>query len=172
MIRGDSATGKYGTLRQSYHEFYRIYGTDALKREIRPDGILTEDSSSGYQFFDHVCKKYHLKCDTANGKSNTFHFLNTHPYEKVLVIADGAAFGPEIDRVMRLLEGREHAALYLPESFEWLILSSGILKDNEIRYMLEDPSAYIDSREYISWERYFTALLVKKTEGTHLAYSK
>lgn len=88
------------------------------------------------------------------------------------MIADGAAFGPEMDRVMRLIEVKEDAALYLPESFEWLILSSGILKDNEIGLMLEEPSAYIESRKYFSWERFFTALLVEKAEGTYLAYSK
>ena len=88
------------------------------------------------------------------------------------MIADGAAFGPEMDRVMRLIEVKDDAALYLPKSFEWLILSSGILKDNEIGLMLEEPSAYIESRKYFSWERFFTALLVEKAEGTYLAYSK
>lgn len=38
--------------------------------------------------------------------------------------------------------------------------------------MLEEPSAYIESRKYFSWERFFTALLVEKAEGTYLAYSK
>ncbi len=120
-VYGIRTSGKYGTLRQSYREFYRIYGTDGLKREIKPDRILTEDSNSGYQFFASVCKEHHLKCDAANGKSNIFHCLNTNQNESILVIADGAAFGPEMDRVMRLIEVKEDVALYLPESFEWLI---------------------------------------------------
>lgn len=49
-----------------------------------------------------------------------------------MVIADGAAFGPEMDRVLQLVQTRENLTLYLPESFEWLILSSGILKDAEV----------------------------------------
>ena len=62
--------------------------------------------------------------------------------------------------------------LYLPESFEWLILSSGILKDTEVAQILQTPSDYIDSRDYFSWERYFTALLTEKTAGTYLNYTK
>lgn len=92
--------------------------------------------------------------------------------EKILVIADGAAFGPEMDRVLQLVLTRENLALYLPESFEWLVLSSGILKDTEVAQILQTPSGYIDSKEYFSWERYFTALLIEKSAGTYLNYTK
>lgn len=36
----------------------------------------------------------------------------------VLVIADGAAFGSEMDRVMKLLDKKKNVVLYLLESFE------------------------------------------------------
>ena len=71
-----------------------------------------------------------------------------------------------------MVQTRENLALYLPESFEWLVLSSGILKDIEIAQILQTPSDYIDSKEYFSWERYFTALLTEKTAGTYLNYTK
>lgn len=87
-----------------------------------------------------------------------------------MVIADGAAFGPEMDRVLQLVHTRENLVLYLPESFEWLILSSGILKDTEVAQILQTPSDYIDGKDYFSWERYFTALLTEKTAGTYLNY--
>ena len=109
-----------------------------------------------------------MQCDTANGKSNVFSYLKTHKDEKILVIADGAAFGPEMDRVLQLVHTRKNLMLYLPESFEWLILSSGILKDAEITQILQIPADYIDSKEYFSWERYFTKLLTEKTAGTYL----
>ena len=98
--------------------------------------------------------------------------MKAHRNEKILVIADGAAFGPEMDRVLQLVQTREKLALYLPESFEWLVLSSGILKDTEIAQILQTPSDCIDSKEYFSWERYFTALLTEKTAGTYLNYTK
>ena len=170
-IYGIRTSGKYGLLKQSYHSFYRIY-PDRTAENVKPEKILTEDSNSGYQFFDAVCAEHQMQCDTANGKSNVFSYLRLHRDEKILVIADGAAFGPEMDRVFQLVQTKEDLALYLPESFEWLILSSGILKDAEVSQILQAPSDYIDSNDYFSWERYFTALLTEKTAGTHLNYTK
>ena len=170
-VYGIRTSGKYGTLKRSYHSFYRIY-PDSTTEKIKPEKILTEDSNSGYQFFDAVCTEHQMQCDTANGKSNVFSYLKVHKDEKILVIADGAAFGPEMDRVLQLVQTRKNLALYLPESFEWLILSSGILKDAETTQILQTPSDYIDSKEYFSWERYFTALLIEKAAGTYLNYTK
>lgn len=170
-VYGIRTSGKYGTLKRSYHSFYRIY-PDSTTEKIKPEKILTEDSNSGDQFFDAVCTEHQMQCDTANGKSNVFSYLKVHKDEKILVIADGAAFGPEMDRVLQLVQTRKNLALYLPESFEWLILSSGILKDAETTQILQTPSGYIDSKEYFSWERYFTALLTEKTAGTYLNYTK
>lgn len=170
-VYGIRTSGKYGTLKRSYHSFYRIY-PDSTTEKIKPEKILTEDSNSGYQFFDAVCTEHQMQCDTANGKSNVFSYLKVHKDEKILVIADGAAFGPEMDRVLQLVQTRKNLALYLPESFEWLILSSGILKDMEVAQILQTPSDYIDGKDYFSWERYFTALLTEKTAGTYLNYTK
>ena len=170
-VYGIRISGKYGSLKQSYHSFYRIY-PDSTTEKIKPEKILTEDSNSGYQFFDAVCTEHQMQCDTANGKSNVFSYLKVHKDEKILVIADGAAFGPEMDRVLQLVQTRKNLALYLPESFEWLVLSSGILKDTEVAQILQTPSGYIDSKEYFSWERYFTELLTEKTSRTYLNYTK
>ena len=63
-------------------------------------------------------------------------------------------------------------ALYLPESFEWLILSSGILKNNFVTEILSTPYDYAESEKYFSWERFFTAVLIDETKDTYLAYIK
>ena len=97
-IYGIRTSGKYGTLKPCYHEFYRIYGAQTLKKDIKPEVVITEDSNSGYQFFNSVCRQQQLKCETMNGKSNVFHYLNMHKNERILVIADGAAFGSEKDK--------------------------------------------------------------------------
>ena len=133
---------------------------------------MTEDNNSGINSLMQSVKNIKLQCDTANGKSNVFSYLKAHRNEKILVIADGAAFGPEMDRVLQLVQTRKNLALYLPESFEWLILSSGILKDAETTQILQTPSNYIDSKKYFSWERYFTELLTEKTSRTYLNYTK
>lgn len=171
-IYGIRTSGKYGTLKQSYHEFYRLYGIDIYENDVKPEIVITEDSNSGYQFFEQVCKENQLKCESMNGKSNVFHYLNMHGNEKVLVIADGAAFGSEIDRVLQLIKGKKNIVLYLPESFEWLVLASGGLKNNFVDKVLEEPSEYVASEDYFSWERFFTAILVEETKDTYLAYAK
>ena len=38
--------------------------------------------------------------------------------------------------------------------------------------MTENPEEFIDSKEYFSWERFFTALLIEMTQNTYLQYSK
>lgn len=75
-IYGIRTSGKYGTLKQYYHEFYRIYGDNTLAKTVKPETVIIEDSNSGYQFFDSVCSDYNLKCISAGGKSNVFHHLN------------------------------------------------------------------------------------------------
>ncbi len=171
-IYGIRTSGKYGTLKQCYHEFYRLYGAETYGNEVNPEIVVTEDSNSGYQFFDEICRENQLQCESMNGKSNVFHYLNMHRNDKILVIADGAAFGSEIDRVLRLIYGRKNVALYLPESFEWLILSAGVLNSHLADKILDDPSAYVESKDYFSWERFFTALLMEETRDTYLAYAK
>lgn len=171
-IYGIRTSGRYGTLKQSYHEFYRIYGKNTYEDKVIPEIVITEDSNSGYQFFEQICRENGLKCESMNGKSNVFHYLNKHKNENILVIADGAAFGSEIDRVLQITYGRKNVALYLPESFEWMVLKAGVLKNNMLRDILNDPSAYIESKLYFSWERFFTSILIEQTKGTYLAYAK
>ena len=171
-IYGIKTSGKYGTLKQSYHEFYQLYGANTYERNINPEIVITEDSNSGYQFFDTVCRENKLGCESMNGKSNVFHYLNKHKDEKILVIADGAAFGSEIHRVLRLIENRRNVVLYLPESFEWMILKAGVLKNSQVEKLVNDPSEFVESSEYFSWERFFTAVLIEATKDTYLAYAK
>lgn len=171
-IYGIRNSGKYGHLKQTYNELYQIYGTDNFKQEIKPEKIITEDSNSGFQFFDELCKNNGLRCITANGKSNIFKCLERNDSEKILVIADGAAFGAEIDRIMQMIKIQNNVVLYLPESFEWIVLQSGLINDENLEAILESPCEYIESKEYFSWERYFTDLLMQKTEDTYLQYTK
>ena len=90
-----------------------------------------------------------------------------------LVIVDGAAFGSEMRDVSEYLKEVGGIVLYAPESFEWLLLSTDLIQEIRVSQILEHPEDYIDSREYASWERFFTKLLVSRTQGDPLwAYSK
>ena len=53
-----------------------------------------------------------------------------------------------------------------------MILKADLLKETDIKQILENPSSYIESLKYISWERYFTALLIERSQNTYLQYNK
>lgn len=171
-IYGIRDAGKYGQLKQTYNELYHIYAHNEQGESASPTVVITEDSNAGFQFFSHVCDNRQINCISANGKSNIFQLLLTQTTEQILVIADGAAFGSEMEKVIKLQNELGNFTLYLPESFEWLILKSDLIKEKTISDILADPSSYIESKEYFSWERFFTALLTKITEATYLQYSK
>ena len=109
---------------------------------------------------------------SAEGKSNIYFKLNGLEQKEVCVIADGAAIGPEMNRLYEIVRKKKRIHLYLPESFEWLVLSSGLIEGKDIENMLEEPEKYIDSKEYFSWERYFTKVLVDRTQDSYLQYRK
>lgn len=168
-IYGIKSSGKYGRLEAVYHELYQIYNFNDNVTSGKT--ILVEDGNSGYEFFSVVASEQGLNCISAKGKSNIFNIVSSDDADDMLVIADGAAFGSQIRRVMNAIEGK-NVQLYLPESFEWLILSSSIFNDNKIKQILEDTSNFVDSREFFSWERFFTQILVDNTKDTYMAYSK
>lgn len=171
-IYGIHESGKYGTLKQTYNEFFRIYSGQIYSGPQKTKEVITEDSNSGHDFFQEICKKENIICESAGGKSNLFHLASVSK-QPLLLIADGAAFGPEMNRMMELIHIRKNITLYLPESFEWLILKSGIFKDDrDLKSILERPSDYIDSKEYFSWERFFTHYLIDISSKTYLQYNK
>ena len=91
--------------------------------------FLVEDSNSGYEFFSAIAQENSMRCISAKGKSNIFNFVSTNEVDNMIIIADGAAFGSQIARVTNAIRDK-NITLYLPESFEWLVLSSGIIYDN------------------------------------------
>lgn len=171
-IYGIKISGKYGTLRQTYQEFYRIYGDVKNSIQFSPDIIIVEDSNAGYEFFENVSQDKNWETISAGGKSNIYKLLKEYDNKKILIIADGAAFGPEMDRIIKKINLSIDKAIFLPESFEWLILKSDVIRDKVIKEVLDNPSEFIESKEYMSWERFFTVLLVDKTKDTYLRYSK
>lgn len=166
-------TKGYGQIKRLYTSFQHIYEKQTYSGSIeKPDYVIVEDSNSGYQFFHHIFEERSIPCISARGKSNICAEIEKTPVgSTILVIADGAAFGSEMEKTLAQRRKR-NIALFLPESFEWLILSSALISDAETADILKDPSAFIESREHFSWERFFTSLLTSKTKDTYLQYNK
>lgn len=160
---------KYEGVQRLYSSLYSIYS----ERELvaNPDVVIVEDAKSGYQFFKALCAKSGIRCVSAGGRDRIRKAVINCSDESILVIADGAAIGAEMESLIALQQIRK-VGFFLPESFEWLILKSGLVRDADLPEILADPSAYIESRKYFSWERFFTSLLTDRTRDTYLTYGK
>lgn len=170
-IYGIHSSGKYQNTQRVYQEIYKIYPASNTFVD-KPEKIIVEDTNSGYEFFKSVANEHGITCESAGGKTKLFSKLLDCDGKRICIVADGAAIGPEMDALYKTALKNSNIKLYLPESFEWIILSSGLLEDKEVKAILDAPENYIESQIYFSWERYFTKLLVDKTEGTYLKYQK
>ena len=162
--------------KRTYNKAYPVY--DSLTASnVQLEGVeklLTEDANSGYQLFTKVGEKYGIVCIPAAGKDNIKQKIFPMKSEKVLVIADGAAFGPQMNDIYRLMqEDNAKFSLYLPESLEWLLLKADLLGQPDILEILQHPADFIESSEFFSWERFFTNLLEQRTKGIpYMRYDK
>lgn len=153
----------------SFNRLKNDYGNSVNSFDI----LVTEDSKSGYEFFKACLGNSGLNCETAGTKTAIYEWLDRHAGKKVFVLADGAAFGPEIDGITKWQEEHpESSIICLPESFEWLLLRSGIIQDDDIHEVLEKPEDFIESKEFFSWERFFTKYLEDISKGTVYEYTK
>lgn len=87
--------------KRTYNKAYPVY--DSLTASnVQLEGVekvLTEDANSGYQLFTKIGEKYGIVCISAAGKDNIKQRIFPMKSEKVLVIADGAAFGPQMNDI-------------------------------------------------------------------------
>lgn len=164
--------GKRTDIRESYHELKELYSHYPVVKHNKVENIITEDSCSGHQFFTTVFGTADVV--SADGNSNILPVIQTLVKGDTLVIADGAAFGAMIENCLAYLETRIdlRVSIWLPESFEYLILKSGVIKGAELEAVLEEPADYIDSLQHESWEQFFTDLLISLTKDTAAKYSK
>ena len=164
--------GKRTDIKESYHEFREIYSNYPIIENNKIQNIVTEDRNSGYQIWTHVFKNSHVT--SSNGNGNHIKQVEELGAGEALVIADGAAFGSLMESCMSSFQVQtdRRISLWLPESFEYLILTSGVVKSEKITQILENISEYVECEKYESWESFFTELLVTLTAGGVEKYSK
>lgn len=166
-LREDAKAGKYREPKRVYNEMYRIYG--AISNSIEcPEIVITEDSNSGFEFFQLL---FPDRCISSHGKSNVKRILLEHADQPLLAIVDGAAFGPEMPQCMELAASiGSSVTVFAPESFEYLILESGLIEVPKA--ILEETWNYADSARFISWEEFYTTYLADVTRNEVSQYSK
>ena len=146
---------------------------------VAPDMIITEDTKAGYQYWKNISEQKGVECITAESKTTIAKLVSEHKDKKVLVMADGAAFGPEMERlILKQKSSNRSMAICLPESFEWLLLASEILQYADLNKTIDFENIKsldieIESSKYFSWEPYFTELLEEATKNSrYCKYSK
>lgn len=165
-IYGIRTTGRFHFPEKIYHEFYPLFEPDGYPAEKKNPIVLVEDEKSGYQFFS---KALDAECIGVGGNAKFYQSIREHARpDGVLVIADGAAFGAYITDILSLRSAMKNISLYLPESFEWIILRAGVTNAGEVDKILAEPENYIDSSQYLSWERFFMDFLVSATKDDSL----
>jgi hypothetical protein len=169
---------KYGNVKQVCNIIGNVVDIGNVSK-INLDGqvqtIITEDKNAGFTFFENIAKESMMDCISANGNGNIVDRIREYGNKgnNLLVVADGAAIGAYIVQMIEMASKYNNIILYVPESFEWVILKSGVIKNiPDLDNILETPWQYIESEKYFSWERYFTAILIESTQGTYLSYSK
>lgn len=164
--------GKRTDIKESYHEFKEIYSNYPMIENNKIQNVVTEDSNSGYQFWTKLFKDSHVI--SSNGNGNLMKKVKNIDSGDILVIADGAAFGSLIENCLSAFQTQvnRRISLWLPESFEYLILKSGVLKSEKVIQILENTSDYVECEKYESWENFFTDLLIMITAGKTEKYSK
>ena len=165
-------TGKYPVQKRmiTVNEVEPLVYNDVVEKPITVCQIMTEDTKSGYEFFTLVSGG---NCITAGGKSQVPEML-CRLQKPTLVVVDGAAFGNEFEKVLRLYSVLPcFCVFYFPESFEWFLLHSRMFAHYKMLHRkLSNPSKYIDCAKYISWERYFTDLLKEYSGKLGFSYTK
>lgn len=125
--------------------------------------IATEDSNSGLEFFRKAFDN--IDVTSTYGNTKVISFLENVENNNILCIVDGAAFGCFIrDLVSTCNQHKEkHITYWAPESFEFLLLAARTVDFAKLDEMLENTYDYVDCKEFISWERFYTFLMETKT---------
>ena len=166
---------KYHTFEKLYkpHEKH-VYGAPARKRGSAVyDTLITEDSKAGFQFYESRFKGTGLTCESAGNNAGVYQRLKASHDGRAFVVADGAAFGSEADRVFKLQSlYPQNITICLPESFEWLILQSGLVDAPDLKDALRDTSSHVESRKHFSWEQFYASYLRQISQDTPFKYEK
>ncbi len=154
--------------KRHFNTLERIY--DIQYNKSCPDLIITEDSKSGYEFFRAVAGNNVI---SAEGNANICRIAKTLKDKETLIVADGAAIGNYIDSIFSLKANNDNIKLFLPESFEYLLLNSDLFSnDKELQKILKNPVNYITT-EFLTWEQFFTKLIIDLMASIHgREYSK
>ena len=178
----------------SVHEIYSLYSdNDVLK--LRPyydipanrlfgyysgmelSGFISEDSNSCFKFFSKVLGDNPIKVSSC-GKGGIVPKIKEFASHtsKLIVFLDASAYGPYMTLLFSTLvmnAYKDCVCIYFMESFEWFLLHSIMFKEDvKIQELLRNPYDFIESREYMTHEQFYTPYLARVCPKYALRYAK
>lgn len=164
-----------------FNKSYKMYEDNTLgEMTSKPDIIITEDTGFAFKLLEQYYSKFNVKVISSKGNGNLVNEIRKYNGKKVFAIGDGAAIAAYINELNDYVNfNKEDIKLFLPESFEWLILKSGVCDNitpiyygTHINKLLKATFDYINYKESMSWEQYYTTVLTTITRKTYLQYDK
>ena len=141
-------------------------------------GFITEDSVSGWHFFNKALPKAVVK-DSASSNTKVVSTIVKHLGSSacILVLFDACAFGPFLGELMSLLDMPEYKqsdiCFYAMESFEWFLLHSLQLKHMpKVQDVLSNPYKYAYHPKYITYEGFYEKVLSDTCAAMAKPYDK
>ena len=170
-------------LNYSYKEIYEMKKSGKFNKTVRKydsyintnldkrcEVVLVEDSNSGLEFY-----KSHIQRDivSTEGKAKftkAIEDIRDRNYKNVGIIADGAAFGSEIEKVVTAVGREKHLdfSWFIPECTESVLVESGILNFKKLLKFIKSA----DKNKFSSYETMYFKLLKEETENTPALYTK
>lgn len=141
----------------SLTRMFRLYSYKSSGPE--PQTVITEDSNSGMEMMEQIFPGIVI---SALGNSNVPGLIRKHIGGDGVIIAvvDGAAFGGYIERTVNIAALHGNTVIFAPESFEYLLLKLEPYR-RHLTNELDNTYDYCDSKDFLTWERYYTFLLDK-----------
>lgn len=148
------------------HYFEPYYNDTLINSYKHKSKILTEDKKSGYQFF----KLVNENTLTAEGNSNIYRCSQIN--KPCTVIFDSSAFGEFYDSLY-VLALEQEVDLIPIECFEYMLLKSSLFYQiEEVQAVLQEPSEYIETSQFDTWENYFENLFNRTCQKYHIQCGK
>lgn len=136
------------------------YNYDSIKE------ILNEDSGSGFEFYKYIIPLDHI---SSRGNMGILNLLNKN--DSKLVILDRSGYGKWINTLINSIESNNYnTILDLQNSFEYVILKSGVLGNNLKKFNLMESRLKLNN---INLEKsYFEILIDLASKNKRTRYTK
>ena len=130
---------KQADMRQVLCDFEELYSNFPNINNNKMSLVVTEDSNSGFTFYSALFEKSEVI--SAGGNSNIINVMKEQTTKDMFVIADGAAFGSMVEDCLEFAERNmdKRISMWMPESFEFILLRAGIVQNNMLNAILDNP---------------------------------